>query len=207
MKIIRVLLCIIGLVSLTACNVQQPSQLNNNSLAAIDNMQLGLAYLEQGDRTRAKYKLLLALQQDPNSARIQDAMAYFLEMTGNITQAEFYYQRAIQIAPASGAEHNNYGVFLCHQGEFEKSEQQFLAAVTDPNYLNTAKAYENAGLCAQQIPDLKKAELFYTQAIKQDPQLAMAWYELAQISFDKGDKQQAQQDIENYMKLVRNKDT
>lgn len=205
MRIIIKLFGITFFLILTACNVQQPSQLNNNSMAAMDNMQLGLAYLAQGDRTKAKYKLLLALQQDPNSAQVQDAMAYFFEMTGNTTQAENYYQRAIQITPSSGAEHNNYGVFLCRQGEYEKSEQQFLAAVTDNNYLNTAKAYENAGLCTQQIPDLQKAEFFYTQALKQDPQLAIPWYELAQICYIKGDKQQAQRDLENYMKLVGNK--
>ncbi len=201
----KYLLCFILILFLTACNLQTTSSINqqNNKIAANENMQLGLAYLEQGDRTRAKYKLLLALQEDQNSAQVHDAMAYYLEMTDDATQAQMHYLRAIQLAPQSGAVHNNYGVFLCHIGQFEQSEKEFLVAVNDSNYLNTAKAYENAGLCAQQIPDIKKAELFYTNAIKQDPHLALAWYELAQISVDEGDRQQARQEIDNYENLVQ----
>jgi type IV pilus assembly protein PilF len=202
MQIIKGLLLIIVFLELTACNLQQNDHIiKTNSAAAKDNMQLGMAYLQQGDRVRAKHKLLLALQQDKNSAQVQDAMAYFLEITGELQQAEIYYQRALQLAPKSGVELNNYGVFLCHLGKYAESENQFLAAVQDPNYLNTAKAYENAGLCAQQIPDVDKATKFFLLAVKQDPNLAMAWFELAQINYKEGHEEIAEQYMANYWRL------
>lgn len=202
MRIIKWLL-VIFLLNITACTLQQHEQtINTNSAAANDNMQLGLAYLQQGDRVLAKQKLLLALQQDKNSAQVQDAMAYFLEVMGNTHQAEIYYLRALQLAAHSGAALNNYGVFLCRIGKYEESEKQFLAATQDPNYLNTAKAYENAGLCAEEIPDFHNAMQFLLLAIKQDPKIAQAWFELAQISYEKGDKQLANQYMANYMSLI-----
>ena len=131
MQIIKGLLLIIVLLEITACNLQQNDQITKtNPLAAKDNMQLGMAYLQQGIVFRAKYKLLLALQQDKNSAQVQDAMAYFLEVSGELQRADVYYQRAIQLAPKSGIELNNYGVFLCHLGKYAESENQFLAAAT-----------------------------------------------------------------------------
>ncbi len=201
MTIIKWLLFIF-LLNVTACTLQQNEQIiNTNSAAANDNMQLGLAYLQQGNRVRAKQKLLLALQQDHNSAQIQDAMAYFLEVTGDTHQAEVYYLRALQLTPHSGVALNNYGVFLCRIGKYTESENQFLAATQDPNYLNTAKAYENAGLCAEEIPDFNNATQFLLLAVKQDPKIAQVWFELAQISYEKGDKQLADQYMTTYLKL------
>lgn len=200
MKIILKIVLIIFLLQITACNLQKIN--TKNPIAADDNMQLGLAYLQQGDRARAKHKLLLAMQQDKNSAQVQDAMAYFLEVTGETKQAESRYLIAIQLAPHSGAEHNNYGAFLCRIGKYSESEQQFLAAIHDPDYLNTAKAYENAGLCALKIPDNKTAEGFFMQAVNHDPSLSFAWYQLAQISYDAGDQQLAQQYMANYLRLT-----
>lgn len=194
----------ICLLELTACNLQQNDPtIKTNSVAANDNMQLGLAYLEQGDRVRAKHKLLLALQQDKNSVQVQDAMAYFLEEMGDEQQAEIYYLRAVQLAPNSGVALNNYGVFLCRIGKYAESEKQLLAATHDSNYLNTAKAYENAGLCAQEIPDLINAKQLLLLAVKQDPSLAQAWFELAQISDEQGNKQLADRYMANYEILMR----
>ena len=77
----------------------------------------------------------------------------------------------------------------------------FLLPQQDPNYLNTAKAYENAGLCAQQIPDIDKATKFFMLAVKQDPNLATAWFELAQINYAEGHDQLAEQYMANYWRL------
>lgn len=174
----------------------QPNENNikPNVIAAQYNMELGLAYLQQGDRPRAKHKLLLALNQAPNSAAVQDAMAYFMEMTGATVEAEKYYLRAIKLAPAQGAPLNNYGVFLCQEGHYAASETQFIAASKDPDYLEMAKVYENAGLCMLAMHDRNKARFYFQQAIKQDPDCKTAWIELAKISYDVGNIRPAQQD-------------
>src|SRR5690242_7983555 len=85
--------------------------------AASYNVQLGLGYLKQGDRPRAKKKLLTALEQEPTSADVNSAMAYYFEQTGEQNQAEKYYLKAITLSGNKGAQLNNYGAFLCRQGD------------------------------------------------------------------------------------------
>lgn len=172
MKLITIVSLAIFLL-LTACSstVQQNNDVDT-VLAANDNVELGLAYLKQQDMPRAKAKLLLALQQAPHSPIVLDALAYFWEVTGNSEEAKKYYAEAVDRAPHDGAALNNYGVFLCKQKQYSQAEKLLLKAANEENYLNTAKAYENAGLCALEIPDDKKAKAYFAKALQQDPQLA-----------------------------------
>ncbi len=145
------------------------------------NTQLGLAYLQRNEISRAKQKLLLALDEAPNLPETNYSMAYFLEVTGNKEESNTYYLKAISIAPERGDTHNNYGTFLCRSGHYEASIQQFLLATRDPNYLDTAAAYENAGFCSLKIPDKQQAKMYFSKAIEQDPTRNSSSYELSQL--------------------------
>ncbi|MCK4609092.1 MAG: type IV pilus biogenesis/stability protein PilW [Gammaproteobacteria bacterium] len=154
---------------------------NNNKEAALYNTKLGLAYLHQGDMVRAKSKLLLALQQNPNDPLILDAMGYFLEKSGEVKLAERYYLEAIALAPKMGAAQNNYGAYLCRHGREHQAINHFLESTRDPYYLNVAGAYENAGRCALEIPDKLLACTFFKAAVKHDPGKLSAQRKLAGI--------------------------
>lgn len=145
------------------------------------NMQLGLAYLKQGDRSRAKRKLFLALSQAPDSPSVNAAMAYFMEKSGETEKAQDFYKKAMAAAPGAGAQLNNYGAFLCRQGQYKQAEKYFLTAVQDIKYEHTAGAYENAGLCAMAIPDQVAARKYFAKALEQDPSLAQSLYELVRL--------------------------
>ena len=134
-------------------------------MAANDNVALGLAYLKEGNKIKAKEKLLLALHESPNDPRVLDSMAYFWESVQNISLASTYYKRAYEIAPNDGAVLNNYAVFLCKHGKEKKADILFLKAVHLQNYINTAKAYENAGVCALKRGDTAKAKEYFTKAV------------------------------------------
>jgi len=178
-----ILIIVFILLNLQACvdTAVNNNADNNAQLAADDNVQLGLAYLEQDDVARAKGKLLMALQQAPSWYVTQDAMGYFLETTGDNQAAEKYYLQALQAAPKNGAALNNYGVFLCRTKRPLQAEQLFLKAINDPNYLNTAEVYENAGLCALTMPtpDKTKAKYYFTKALQEDPKRSVAQMELS----------------------------
>ena len=192
------------ILNLTACSIfSRPKISTSGSQAADTNVQLGLAYLQTGDVQRAKQKLLLAEQQAPASTESQGAMGYFLESTGNLFQAEAYYRRAVTLNPKSGAAQNNFGTFLCRRGRYREADQHFLLALQDPNYLNTAQVYENAGLCALQNHDTNKALGYFTQAITQDSKRATAWLELGRISYQQKNYLQAQQYLDRYMQLTK----
>ena len=113
--------------------------------AAEYNTQLGLAYLQAGDMAYAKARLWEAEKQSPKSPIVKSAIAYFLEQINEREQSECYHQAAVKLDPTGGAMHNNFGRFLCNQGRHAEAEAQFLIAIQDKNYLNTAEALENAG--------------------------------------------------------------
>lgn len=203
------LLLVIGCIFLSAC--QHNNEENNESLtknqpnltkAATFNAQLGLGYLKQGDRPRAKKKLLTALEQEPNSADINAAMAYYLEKTNELEEAKQYYLKAISLSSNSGAQLNNYGTFLCRQGEYKAAEGYFLKAVQDQHYINTAGAYENAGLCVLAIPDTHKAKRYFTNALNQDPARKESLYELVKLENKEGNNQKAYELLQQHPDLV-----
>ena len=203
-SILKQFIIIFFIITLTACSIFSKSKTQLSGSQASDvNVKLGLAYLQNGDVQRAHQKLLLAEQQAPGSLQAQGAMGYFLETTGNLSSADAYYRRAIALNPKSGAAQNNYGTFLCRRGRYSEADQHFLLALQDPTYLNTAQVYENAGLCAMQIPDARKAMGYFTQAITQDPKRALSWLELGRISYQTKSYQQAQQYLDHYMQLVK----
>jgi type IV pilus assembly protein PilF len=204
---------IVGRLLLISCLVLQACQHNEEdndvsknqpdlSKAASFNVQLGLGYLKQGDRPRAKKKLLTALEQEPNSPDMNAAMAYYLEQTNELEEAKKYYLKAISLAGNSGAQFNNYGTFLCKQGEYKKAETYFLKAVKDPQYINTAAAYENAGLCVLAIPDTEKAKFYFNKALNQDPSRRESLYELVKLSSKEGHDEHAFQLLQQHPELV-----
>lgn len=203
-SILKQFIITILIVTLTACSVFSKSKTQISGPQASDvNVQLGLAYLENGDVQRAHQKLLRAEEQSPSSLQAKEAMGYFLESTGSLSSADAYYRRATTLNPKSGAAQNNYGTFLCRRGRYSEADQHFLLALQDPSYLNTAQVYENAGLCAMQIPNTEKASGYFTQAITQDPKRAISWLELGRINYQTKNYQQAQQYLDHYMQLVK----
>jgi type IV pilus assembly protein PilF len=174
------------------------------SKAATYNVQLGLGYLKQGDRPRAKRKLLLALDQQPNSPDVNASLAYYFEQTTELDQAKKYYSKALALSNDSGPQLNNYGTFLCRQGDYQGAEKYFLKAVKDQSYLNTAAAYENAGLCALEIPDNDKAMSFFQKALNQDPSRRLSLYELTKIESKLGKDDEAVKLLQQYPEIVLN---
>lgn len=174
----------------------------HRSDAAGYNVQLGLGYLKQGNIPRSKRKLLLALEQAPNSPEVNAAMGYFMEKTGDLDNAKTYYKKALASAPGRGTQLNNYGAFLCRQGNYAEAEQYFLKAVNDIQYEHTAGAYENAGLCAMAIPDDKKAEQFFIKALAQDPSSEQSLLELVKLEIKHDRSNDALTYLQKYPELV-----
>lgn len=195
---------------LQACNKQpEENEAPQNtkkdlSKAASYNLQLGLGYLKQGDRPRAKKKLLTALEQAPKSPDVNSAMAYYFEKTNELDKAKSYYLKAVDLSDNSGAQLNNYGTFLCRQGEFKKAEAYFLKAVKDMQYVHTSGAYENAGLCALEIPDEAKAKEYFITALNQDPSRTESLYELVKLESKAGHNSEALDLLQKHPDLVLN---
>lgn len=164
---------ILSLVSCMRPIVEQEGEEDNGKKTdyrkvANINVQLGLGYLSQSDFPRAKKKLFYALSLAPKSPGVVGAVAYYFEKTKQAEKAEKYYLQALQLSNY-GAEQNNYGAFLCRQKRYAEANRYFMKATKDVKYLNTAGAYENAGLCALERKDMKHAKTYFVEALEHDP--------------------------------------
>lgn len=163
--------CMILLAVLSGCFVPSRSEPINQQQAAELNVELGLAYLERGQVSLAKEKLNHAQQLDPTLSMTHYAMGHYWEKVGEPKKAEKEYKKAIQLN-SSGEEHHQYGAFLCRTKQYHSAEQQFQKAIADLQYSQTAHVFENAGLCALQQQNVKKATYYLEQAILKDPKKA-----------------------------------
>jgi len=166
------------------------------------NTQLGLNYIEQDKLVLAKQKLVSVLEKMPNYAPGNSAMAYYLERTGDLEAAEKYYLRAIRFAAEKGGPDNNYGTFLCRQKRYQEADRYFQLAIRHAGYVNTAKAYENAGLCAQLAFNSPKAIDYFRNALRQDPSLKQSMLKLAELDNASGYYSEGYEHIKNYLALV-----
>ena len=173
-------------------------EVKDEQLAAQINVQLGIAYLGRGDTERAKEKLLLAQKQSPQDPAVWYGMAYFLENTGEVAQAREMYLKSIAVTPGKGAALNNYGTFLCRQAEYDNAIEQFLLATKDEQYLEMAEAYENAGLCALQVPDKDLSEKYLKRALKRNPGRLKALLTLAEIQYEKSEYKKAKETLQRF---------
>jgi len=197
-----------AMVMLLSCKQQAMDNGNSHqkkdkvAAAAYYNTQLGLAYLNQGNIPRAKRKLLQALALNKSSPDVNAALAYYYEKTKEANEATTYYKKALEYSHHDGAQLNNYGAFLCRQGQFDKAEQYFLDAVKDMRYLHTAGAFENAGLCALENKQQDKAREYFTKALSQDQTRVQSLYELVTMALNQQQWLEAKKYLETYPVLV-----
>lgn len=215
-RTVRMIAMIIMLSTLAACKTTMVSQQDDEprqpdpkqeakrlAETAKINAQLGMAYLERKNLMRAKQKLLMALKQGPGIPETWYSMAYFLEATGNKVAAREYYIKAIKVAPERGDAHNNYGTYLCRSGQYRESVKHFLAAAKSTTYLEPAAAYENAGLCAMNIPDYKNAARYFKQALEEDPSRNSSLISLAEAEYKMGHYKNAKENLKKYSLLAK----
>lgn len=175
--------------------LQQPVEVENKTdlkKAALLNIELGQNYLAQGQVSRAKKKLLHALELAPNLAEAHSSLGYFYETVGDNKMAEKYYRKAIFLGKEQGVFHNSYGLYLCGQNKYKEADKEFSIAVQDSNYAKTAEVYENAGMCALKAANLPMAENYFKIAVRYDSKQVASLMELAEMVFKRGDIEQSQ---------------
>lgn len=140
---------------LTGCSGTPPEN-TSQAVAGQTRLQLGLAYLAQGDLTAARKNLEKAVEADPQDYRTQLGMAFYAQRIGENSAAEQRYQQAMKLAPGNGTVLNNYGAFLCSLGQYVSAQQQFSAAALLPDYGQVADSLENAGYCFLRLIRINK---------------------------------------------------
>ncbi|MDX1251262.1 MAG: type IV pilus biogenesis/stability protein PilW [Gammaproteobacteria bacterium] len=163
---------------------------------------LGLAYLQQGNRKLAVEKLQRALEADPDFPAAHHYIAEAYQQSGQMDKAEQHYQRAVKLDPSDPMLQNNFGAFLCGRGNYEGAEKQFLSAAKNPRYETPELAYENAGMCSQRVPDAQKAEQYFRAALEINAKLPGSLYQMAALNYDKKNYLPARAYLQRYLAVA-----
>lgn len=171
------------LVSLYSCAGTFGNGADRNFKIAQTNLRLGMGYLKQGRLEDSLEKLKKAVAAEPEYPEVYTVLAFVYERLDEIKLAEQSYLEAIELKPKDGEVHNNYGVFLCKLGRLSEADEQYNLALNSRRYKTPEIVLENAGTCAQQVPDFERAEIYMRKALSINPALPNALYIMAEIMF------------------------
>ncbi len=167
-------------------------------------IQLGIAYMQEGNFELAMKRLKRALELDPDSADVHNAIALLYQRLNQNEDAERHFREAIRFEPAFSSAHTNYGSFLCSTDRPAEGENEFLEAVQNPLYKRKDLAYLNAGLCMQRYGEIDKADTYLRRSLEEDPGHPVALLRMCKLSFDKGRFLPARAYLQRYEEVGRN---
>jgi len=122
---------------------------DSHSRASTTYAELGLSYLARGRPDLALEALLKAKAMAPYNAMAWEALGYYHERSEQTKEAAEAYRKAIYLSPHEGRTHNNYGAFLCRQGQYAKGMAELQAALRLEYYANRQKTEKNYERCLQ----------------------------------------------------------
>jgi type IV pilus assembly protein PilF len=167
--------------------------------AARLNTQLGIDYMRKGQFDIALEKLEKALEQDDELGIAHSAIALVYQRKGETKLAGKHYREALDLNADDPVTLNNFGIFLCGQGEPEEAEKIFVRAAKHRDNTRADDAWANAGVCLHNTPKARdRAEGYLREALQRNPNHANALAQMAQISYDKKDYLRARAFLQRY---------
>lgn len=191
--------CALLIAPLAGCVASRPQHPNRQHDAAAYNVQLGIAYLNQGDLAQAKEKLDRAVSEDPESADVHSARAMLFQRMGEGAKADGEFRTALRIAPHDPQVVNNYAVYLCQNGRTDEGVKRFLEAARNPLYATPWAAYTNAGVCQRSAKRDDEARASLERALQIRPNFAEAAFQLADLQFQRGELAPARARIDGFI--------
>jgi type IV pilus assembly protein PilF len=192
----------VSLAALAACvttgDLERPK---SDKDAAVANVKLGVAYMQQGNLALAKEKLERAEKQDPKNLEVHTSLAFLYEKLNRPEEAEKQYQAALHLAPESADVANNYAVFLCRAGKVEPAIKLFDTAAQDKLYRTPWAAYTNAAVCLRANKRGAEAVPYLDRALQMRPNYAEAVMELGDLQLEMGHPDLAANTVSRYLSM------
>ncbi|MCC7486128.1 MAG: type IV pilus biogenesis/stability protein PilW [Burkholderiales bacterium] len=165
--------------------------------------ELAASYFELGNLPVALEEAKEALRSDANFGPAHNVLGLVYGALKEDRLAEASFQRALQVNALDSDANHNYGQFLCLRKREDEGIRHFLAAVRNPLYQGADGSYANAGVCARRKGDSAAAEGYFQLALKLRPGHPQALYNMADISYAKGDFEGARGYLARLTKVVR----
>ena len=127
-----------------------------------------------------------SIELDAKSSEAHSALAVLYERMGQPNDADGEFRRALELQEDNYGAANNYGRFLCGQGQYDKAMAQFQKVIGAKLYPSPWLALTNAGLCSRSSGRSADAEGYLRDALKANPVFAPALLEMARLSQHNG---------------------
>lgn len=151
-----------------------------------DLLTLATRDMQVGNLDAAERKVREALKLAPEAPDALVLQAGIDDRRGRTRQAGENFRKAAELAPQRGDVLNNYGAWLCQQGQPAESLVWFDRALQAPGYATPGEAQANAGSCALDAGQLERAEHDLRAALVAAPANPVALESMAQLSFRQG---------------------
>ena len=193
-----VIVLLIVAVAGCASSTEREADLVKKNKRAETHVMLGATYLQRGQLDVAKEELEKALKEMPDNSQANNIMAVLQWRLKKYDEADRLFRKALDLDEKNSSAHDIYGTFLCDRGKLDAGMRHFDAAAGDALYPYTAEVNLNAGVCLMKKPAPAAAEKYFREALRINPKLPSALYQMARLSVDSGRHLSARGFIERY---------
>lgn len=170
--------------TLLSCATQEQKPNHQNSNVDINtHVANSLAYAQRGSLDLAFNTIAQALQLDPENVDANNVAGLIYGLNNQPNLAITYFEKALAKSPNDASTLNNYGNFLCNNGQTLEAEKHFLKAATHVKNPSPEIAYTNAGLCMLRVPNNAQAANYFKTALDYKANNPIALFQLASINF------------------------
>lgn len=187
---------ILLVVALAACGSTSNTKSDNSEDV---HLQLGVRYLSMNKLELAKENLLQAVKTNSDNAQAHNALAFLYEKLYQYGKAKDHYETALDLAPDDLGVKNNFGRFLCEQGEREEGIELLLEASSSPLNDRQWLALTNVGRCRLSMGQKQLAENYVRQALQLNNTYAPALSEMQKMAYQNGDFGAAKGFLQRYL--------
>jgi type IV pilus assembly protein PilF len=206
-KLISGLLVTLLAATLAACVSSDGRRVRKEETADVTaskyNIQLGTAYLQQGNYPLAKEKLERAVKQNPKDPDVHTSLGLLYDRTGEIKLADKHFREALRLAPDSPDISNNYAIYLCKNGRVDEGVQRFSAVAANKYYRTPEVALTNAGVCLHGAKRFDDAQKNFRAAIKARPNYSEPTVQLASMLVERDQLAEARKVVETYINAFK----
>jgi type IV pilus assembly protein PilF len=207
MKFSNRMLAALAVCSLAGCVSSDGSkplkQEDPTKAAAKLNIQLGTAYLQQGNFPLAREKLERSLKQNPKDPNVHTSLALLYDRTGDSPGADRHFREALRLAPDKPDVSNNYAIYLCKNGRVDEGVERFSKVALNKYYGTPEVALTNAGVCLRGAKRLDEAQQKFAGAIKVRPNYTEATVQLATLHLERGQVADAKNVLDTYLNAFK----
>jgi type IV pilus assembly protein PilF len=171
--------------------------------AAKYNIQLGTAYLQQGNYPLAKEKLERSLKQNPKDPDVHTSLGLLYDRVGDPKLADKHFREALRLDPTKPDISNNYAIYLCKNGRTEEGVERFMAVAGSKYYRTPEVALTNAGVCLRAAKRLDEAQEKFNGAIKARPNYSEATVQLASLYLERERLPDARRVVDTYISAFK----